>query len=426
MTGMSRILLWFAVCLFSLLLLPGIGWWLVIEDAPRISRQVVLTPEHIERAKNIVDLHRHRVRPGMLAIVRVLPEDADLAANYLASRFAKGSARVELTDGNAHVGVSLPVPGYLPDGYLNLDAMLAATTNGLPRPYAVSLGRLSVPDKLVDILMPAVMQWLLSVPEYRAGLEMIQGVQFARSELSVTYRWKAGLSGNMQASVLGEEEQQRLLHYQTLLVEYSRRTGRTAVPLTDILMPLLQQAASRSNGNNSSNDSDAIAENRAAILAVTLHVLGKSPRFLIPKTVRWPRAVMQHVTLDGRDDFAKHFMVSATIAAYADTALSDAIGLYKEIEDARSGSGFSFSDIAADRAGTRFGERATGHDTALSLQQRVVSGLKDTDLMPPWSDLPEFMSEAVFRKRFGGVNAPPYLDMMQKIEQRVAALTVLH
>jgi hypothetical protein len=417
---MSRILLWLAGCLLSLLLLLGIGLWLVIEGTPRISRQVVLTPEHIERAKKIVDLHRHRVRPGMLAIVRVLPGDADLAANYLVSRFAKGSARVELSDGSARVGVSLPVPGYLPDGYLNLDTMLATTAGGLPHPYSVSLGKLSVPDKLVDMLMPVVMQWLLSVPEYRTGLEMIQGVEFARSELSVTYLWKAGLSGNMQASVLGEEEQQRLLHYQTLLVEHSRRTGRIAVPLTDILTPLLQQAASRSAGSN------AVAENRAAILAVTLHVLGKPPRFLIPKTVRWPRAVMQQVTLDGRDDFAKHFMVSATIAAYADTALSDAVGLYKEIEDARSGSGFSFSDIAADRAGTRFGERAAGNHTALPLQQRVAFGLKDTDLMPPWSDLPEFMSEAVFRKRFGGVNEPPYLDMMQKIEQRVAALTVLH
>lgn len=421
---MPRILLWPVILLFSLFLLAGAGMWLVIEETPRIHRQVVLTPEHIERAKKIVDLHRHRVRPGMLAIVRILPGDADLAANYLVSRFAKGSARVELADGSARIGVSMPAPRYLPAGYLNLDAMLAAAPDGLPRPHAVSLGRLSVPDILVDILMPVVIQWLQSVPEYRTGLEMIQAVQFAQSELSVTYRWQAGLSRNMQTAVLGEEEQQRLLHYQTLLVEYSRRIGQKTVPLTDILIPLLQQAAIRSASSDSGGD--PIAENRAAILAVTLHVLGKSPRFLIPKTVRWPRAVMQHVTLDGRDDFAKHFMVSATIAAYADTALSDAIGLYKEIEDARSGSGFSFSDIAADRAGTRFGERATSQDTALSLQQRVASGLRDADLMPSWSDLPEFMPEAVFRKRFGGVNAPPYLDMMQKIEQRVAALTVLH
>jgi len=47
-------------------------------------------------------------------------------------------------------------------------------------------------------------------------------------------------------------------------------------------------------------------------------------------------------------------------------------------------------------------------------------------LMPFWSDLPEFMSEAEFKRRFGGIDAPAYRKMMQKIEQRVAALRVLH
>ena len=64
--------------------------------------------------------------------------------------------------------------------------------------------------------------------------------------------------------------------------------------------------------------------------------------------------------------------------------------------------------------------------SAQQLQHRVVSGLKDADLMPLWSDLPEFMSEMEFKQRFGGIDAPAYQRMMQKIEQRVAALRVLH
>ena len=43
------------------------------------------------------------------------------------------------------------------------------------------------------------------------------------------------------------------------------------------------------------------------------------------------------VTIDGRDDFAKHFIVSALIAAYADTVLSDVMQLYKEIEGTHRG-----------------------------------------------------------------------------------------
>ena len=107
--------------------------------------------------------------------------------------------------------------------------------------------------------------------------------------------------------------------------------------------------------------------------------------------------------------------------------MSDVIGLYKEIEDSRSGSGFSFNDIAADRAGTRFGERAiTNQSTARALQKLVSTGLSDADLMPPWSDLPESMPEDEFKKRFGGIDAPAYQLMLKEIDTRVDALRVLN
>jgi hypothetical protein len=35
-------------------------------------------------------------------------------------------------------------------------------------------------------------------------------------------------------------------------------------------------------------------------------------------------------------------------------------------------------------------------------------------------DLPEFMAEPEFLRRFGGVGAPPYRQMMADIEQRIA------
>lgn len=211
-----------------------------------------------------------------------------------------------------------------------------------------------------------------------------------------------------------------MLRYQSLLAANSRQYG-SAVPLAEMLPPLVRLAVVRSENG------DVIAENRAVILVATFYVLGIPLEQILPEATGWPRPARRMVTVDGRDDFAKHFMVSAAIAAYADTALSDAIGLYKEVEDSRSGSGFSFNDIAADRAGTKFGERAVASDAAAQqLQHRVVSGLNDSDLMPPWSDLPEFMSEAVFKRRFGGIDAPAYREMMQTIERRVAVLPVLN
>jgi hypothetical protein len=146
----------------------------------------------------------------------------------------------------------------------------------------------------------------------------------------------------------------------------------------------------------------------------------------VPEAAAWPQPARQAVTLEGRDDLAKHFLLSATIAAYADTVLADAVGLYKEIEDARGGSGFSFDDLAADRAGARFGDRAAAAESsARALQLRVAVGIDDADLMPPWRDLPASLPEKAFRKRFGGLDSPAYRQLVDEIDSRVAALPVL-
>jgi hypothetical protein len=133
---------------------------------------------------------------------------------------------------------------------------------------------------------------------------------------------------------------------------------------------------------------------------------------------------MRRALLNRRDDFPKHFIISAALAARAGGSLADAVGVYKEIEDSRGGSGFSFNDIAADRAGTRFGEYAADPASARRLQQRMRARIKEKDLMPTTEDLPEFMPEREFQRRFGGVDAPPYKKIMTDIERRVAALSL--
>jgi hypothetical protein len=102
--------------------------------------------------------------------------------------------------------------------------------------------------------------------------------------------------------------------------------------------------------------------------------------------------------------------------------LADAVGLYKEVADSRGGSGFSFNDLAADRAGSKFGEYAADRANARALQEKLRAGISERDIMPPAADLPESMHEKEFKRRFGGVDAPEYKNMIGEIERRVAAL----
>ena len=193
-------------------------------------------------------------------------------------------------------------------------------------------------------------------------------------------------------------------------------TGASVSSLATLAGTLLALAQERSA------EGDPVQENRAAILVLFAYVAGIDPASFAPEARTWPRARRQAVRLQGRHDFAQHFITSAAIAAIGDTNIANAVGLYKEVDDSRGGSGFSFRDLAADRAGTRFGELATGSaKSARDLQRRASQDLSDDAMMPAVADLPENMQEAEFRARFGGVGSSAYNRMTKEIDRRIAS-----
>ncbi len=166
-------------------------------------------------------------------------------------------------------------------------------------------------------------------------------------------------------------------------------------------------------------------DNRAALVAVAFYVNGWPLAAVVPEARDWPRPETRVVILRGRHDLAQHFTVSALIAAFAGTPLATMAGLYKEMADAHGGSGFSFSDLAADRAGTLFGDAATrSGESARRLRARLGTGLLEDDMMPSVDGLPDNLSRAEFARRYGGVGAPAYNELVETIDRRVAALTL--
>jgi hypothetical protein len=71
-----------------------------------------------------------------------------------------------------------------------------------------------------------------------------------------------------------------------------------------------------------------------------------------------------------------------------------------------------------------FGQHATrSASTARALQARLRSSA-EADFVPRADDLPEYLQEAEFKRRFGGVGAPPYARMAAEIERRIGALAL--
>ena len=133
------------------------------------------------------------------------------------------------------------------------------------------------------------------------------------------------------------------------------------------------------------------------------------------------------VAVRGRRDWTRHFWVSAGLAVLSNEIVSDGAGLLKEeIDSAKRGSGFSFADLLADRAGTLFAIASTRDmQAARGMQERLASGGRIADVFPPAADLPEGITAADLDKDYGGIGGPRYRQIVREIERRLATCGAL-
>jgi hypothetical protein len=167
-----------------------------------------------------------------------------------------------------------------------------------------------------------------------------------------------------------------------------------------------------------------VLENRAALLALGILLGHWRLEDFVGQVIDerdWQRAApLTSTTLRGRDDWTKHFFVSAAVTVLSAQAPSDAVGLLKEELDAGGGSGFSFADLMADRAGTTFALLATRDDTvARALQQRLAGGFRVDDFFPEAADLPEDIQDAELQTRYGGVGGLLFRHYASEVERRL-------
>jgi hypothetical protein len=392
--------------------------WLALEDRPVVVRNVQLTPEQVARAQALARAHDPRTaRAGVLRTVTLSAEDLDVAANYLVAPYG-GGAKVALQRGAVFFWATARAPANPFGAYLNVAGVLRETS-ALPQFDVLTVGQVPVPAVLTNKLLARALARAGAAGEDSQAMDFLHSVRIEGGHVQIVYRWRDEMPERFRR-VLFAADDDRLRSYHQRLVEFSAGKGLPQqISLRMLLEALLGLAAERSASG------DPVAENRAALLVVAFYVNGRGLSAIAPQARDWPRPTLHKVTLGGRHDLAQHFTVSAALAAAAGSPLADAIGVYKEVEDARSGSGFSFADLAADRAGTVFGAEAVrSPQAARSLQQLVLAGAVEADFMPDVTGLPAASNEAEFKRRFGGVGEAAYRRVEAEVERRVAALAL--
>ena len=400
--------------LAGLIVLP----WLALEDAPAIEPPAEFRRTDLAWVRSLFQKHDpRRQTPDVIQSIQLGEDELNRLLNYAVELRQINGIAAELTPGLATLTATLAVPPTPFGRYLNLTAEVADVPGGI-RIQSLRLGSLPLPGVLADGVARLAHRWLRGDETYASLADAFSRINFDENQATLDYRWHPELLTQMERKsaelLIPPEDQARMLVYaeqlETLLKRYPH--GRT-VPLLEIAAPLF--------GFAQTIDGDEAEENRAALTALAAYLSGISlPKLLEGDSVSIRRAPRVLLSLHGRRDFAEHFIISAAITVNGGSRLANAIGLIKEEEDANKGSGFSFTDLAANRAGVKLGERATG-DAAAHVQQRLAAAQSDADLLPNFRDLPEFMPQAEFDRRFGPIGSPRYQKVIDRIDARLAA-----
>lgn len=419
-----------------LLVLAALTLLAVVDREPAVLQTVALTPDDVSRAQALWQTADPRqAPPGKSTAVAMTARDVELLLNEASVRLLRGSAAVRLNPTVADVRISAPVPRWPVRAWVNLQASLRESGQGLPQVSSLHIGRLPVPASLAI--------WAVRLAAGHFGAEgavdvaagMVEQVRIAPEGVTATVRWNPALADQVKATLVPAALHEPMRSYSERLAALVAPTPDAApVGLTRLLPPLFRLAESRTRGlversGGTVDDNDArartiaAAENRAALITLALYASGQPMTRFVPAATDWPVPKPRVVWINGREDHPQHLLISAALAAEGGGRLADAVGVLKEMVDRSGGSGFSFDDLAADRAGTRLGQLAVREPR--EFQRRMQLLAKDADLMPAIDGLPSFLNQADFQSQIGGEGSPRYRELLQDIEARVAALAVL-
>lgn len=338
--------------------------------------------------------------------------------------------RVTVTQTGVKADFTLHFPANPFGEYINLTATLAPSSDGL-QVDNLAIGDLHLPGQWFVALIETVLNQMLEEEALGTELrEAIESLTVNNSTVTMVYHGIPNFRHKLvklkgQVSYTQDNAELVAVYYQKLC-RFHQQTGRVKTSsLSTYLRDSFAFAQTRSLESN-----DASEENRAALLALAIF-LG-SERFnsvigaLDDRTLNACQPGAGRIGLANRDDLRLHFIFSATLKILSSSGLSFSVGEFKELLDSRQGSsGFSFADLAADRAGIRFAELAVHESGAVQLQDMAQQLAREEVFFPAIAGLPEGIHQQEF-ERLGGIDSNYYKKYLTIIEQRIDKLALYH
>lgn len=389
---------------------------LATSDKELTLPQWELNSTDIQRAKSILQANKRA--SGKPVSLYLTERDLNIASAYLLNIYSDSQSQIRLHDDYILFSLRFPLPENLFGRYLDIQFQLHTPDLRPPEISTLQIGEIAIPDAYAGLLIDTAIEQTRLNKYLQLISQNLKVFRIQKQQLHIVYQSPATTNSNIQRLLTPKTDTQAIAKYQQALDKALREHDPDwRLSLSNVLRPLFRLAQQRSNAEN------AIAENRLAIFVANRYV-----NYYPGSTAHRQDSKISprySVFLYKRIDMAQHFMWSATFTAIGNSQLANILGTEKELSDAKKGSGFSFIDLAADRAGTSFGKHATASpESALQMQQKMAEVENYRAFMPDIRDLPESLSSQAFTQQYQSIYSAKYQTVLEDIDRRITACAI--
>ncbi|MFQ5753103.1 MAG: hypothetical protein ACE5HI_14015 [bacterium] len=413
------------------IVLPSAFILMTFERSPAVLSTKIAVVEDAARVRALAKSSlKILFKPNDADSILATEEDLNAVLTFMARGVSKFSGRANITQTGLEAVGTLHLPHNPIGDYMNLHVGLNPSRSGL-KFSQVKLGHIKIPGPVALFILRFMLNMALGKGQGTVAVNSVQSVIFEKEKVAFYFNarpelnlerlkfLKARLKGIRDyIAPLGDPLVVRL-YYAKLIEIGQRQQGAKSISLARFMGPLFRLAYQRSV------DADPADENHATIMALSMFVGNyRFERLIGPvrtEEMKSYRLKTRNVVLHGRQDLRLHFIISAGLKLLADSGISYAVGEFKELMDAADGgSGFSFVDLAADRAGVRFAEVATDRlGGARRLQMLLAGETREDMFFPEVDDLPEGLSQNEFEELYGNVENADYRALLHQIDHRI-------
>lgn len=417
-------------------LLTTLIGYLIFSYEPLVKNETTLSITQINEAKNVAKKILQEFSSTQSFI------DITLGKKDIDSIMAIGSYTVprlrfeaNLNQYGLIVSTTVKVELLFTKRFINAYCLFTPNFDGFEIDYC-TIGNIPLVGFIVEGISKALVNMVFGDDVSQVYADLLAGAEIKNQQLvlraSKKLSFKEGIKNSLSSAVSLARAVTKKSDVNTDLVlkniHYLEQIPSTYASLAPYVNTLFAEVYSRIQSNASILKSSNVQEETTAALWALILVFGNPDFSQYIHLDYQPTNAFSIKTLRGRQDLSLHFLYSVFLQQVGQAKIGLKIGEIKELLDSYAGgSGFSFADLAADKAGLHFSQQLSEDSSEIkALLQRFSKNNKASEsvFFPFVHDLPEGFSERSFTRVFQSIDSETYREITDRIDQRIVNLVL--